>query len=77
MNAPERILNVSETIFGIVRYYGGGTILGTYYHYDADTDSLIRADVWEKMMREDKDARKKWEDSEREKWSKVQKMMDL
>ena len=73
MNAPDRICPVMGTIFSVAMHFGGAIIAGKNYHYDADTDSLIRMDVWEKMMKEDKDARKKWEDSEREKWAKVNK----
>lgn len=72
----ERILNVSETIFSVVRHYGTAIIQGREYHYDADTDSLIRQDVWDKHLAEDKEARKKWEDSEREKWKKIQHPLD-
>jgi len=74
--APERIMNVSKTQFSLAMYFGAAHINGCNYHYDSETDSLIRHDAWDKMMAEDKDARKKWEDSEREKWAKIQQQLD-
>ncbi len=46
MQAPERIYGVSQSQFSIARYYGGCKAYSETYHYDANTDSLVRMDIW-------------------------------
>lgn len=46
MNRPERIYNVSQTQLSIARYYGCIKFNGVNYHYDADSDTLTRMDIW-------------------------------
>lgn len=47
---PERISNVRSTQFSIARHYGGCKVNGVYYHYDQDSDTLIREDVWKAQL---------------------------
>lgn len=37
--------NVSTTQLSIARHYGGAKVMGHYYLYNPDDDSLIREDV--------------------------------
>ena len=51
MKKPERIYNVSHTQLSIARYYGGIRLNGAEYHYDAESDMLIRMDIWRSMRK--------------------------
>lgn len=73
MNRPERIYNVSQTQLSIARHYGGITFNGEGYHYDCDTDTLIRMDIWKAEHAADKKAAAKAAKAEREKWQREQK----
>lgn len=46
MNRPERIYNVSQTQLSIARHYGCIKFNGADYHYDVESDTLTRMDVW-------------------------------
>lgn len=46
MNRPERIYNVSQTQLSVARHYGGCKFNGADYHYDAESDTLTRMDIW-------------------------------
>jgi len=73
MNRPERLYNVSHTQLSVARHFGGCTFSGAHYHYDAETDTLIRADIWKAELEEDKEKAKAVAKAEREKWEAVKK----
>jgi hypothetical protein len=73
MSRPERIYNVSKTQLSIARFYGGCKFQGAYYHYDAESDTLTRMDVWKERIANDKEAGNKAAKAECEKWTKAQK----
>lgn len=68
MNRPERIYNVSQTQLSVARHYGGCKFNGADYHYDAESDTLTRMDVWKARCASGKEAAK----AEREKWTDAQ-----
>jgi len=70
---PERIIGVSQSQFSVARHYGGCTYNGHHYHYDADTDTLIRQDVWQAQLKGDKEAKAEHARQERAKWAIKQK----
>lgn len=72
MNRPERIYNVSQTQLSVARFYGGCKLQGADYHYDAESDTLTRMDIWQESIASDKAAGKKAAKAEREKWTKAQ-----
>ena len=72
MNRPERIYNVSQTQLSVARYYGGCKFNGADYHYDAESDTLTRMDIWKARIASSKEEADKWAKSEREKWTKAQ-----
>ena len=72
MTNPERIHHVSQTQLSIARHYGGITFNGANYHYDAETDTLIRADIWKAQIASSKEESAKAAKAEREKWMKCQ-----
>jgi len=72
MNRPERIYNVSQTQLSVARFYGGCKLQGADYHYDAESDTLTRMDIWKERIASDKEVGKKAAKSEREKWTKAQ-----
>lgn len=72
MNRPERIYNVSKTQLSVARFYGGCKLHGADYHYDAESDTLTRMDIWRERIASDKEAGKKAAKAEREKWTKAQ-----
>ena len=72
MNRPERIYNVSQTQMSVARFYGGCKLQGADYHYDAESDTLTRMDIWQERIAADKEAGKKAAKAEREKWTKAQ-----
>lgn len=72
-NRPERIYNVRKTQFSIARFYGGCKINGANYHYDADSDTLTRMDIWKARCASSKEDAAKAAKAEREKWMKAQK----
>ncbi len=71
-NRPERIYNVSKTQFSIARFYGGCKFNGANYHYDADSDTLTRMDIWKARCASSKEDAAKAAKAEREKWMKAQ-----
>jgi hypothetical protein len=71
MKAPERISHVSHGQFSVARHFGGCKFQGEHYHYDAENDSLVRRDVWNKELKEDKDKAKRIAKAEKEKWEKL------
>lgn len=73
MNRPERIYNVSQTQLSVARYYGGCKLNGAEYHYDAESDTLIRMDIWKAQIAGSKEEAKKAAMAEREKWMKHQR----
>jgi hypothetical protein len=48
--------NVSDTQLSLARHYGGATVNGASYFYCADTDELIRHDVFRWIERQRSDA---------------------
>jgi len=70
--APERILGVSCSQFSVSRYYGGCKYAGETYHYDANTDSLIRMDIWRKQIKSADKIADDYAKKEREKWQAAQ-----
>lgn len=70
--APERIYGVSQSQFSIARYYGGCKAFGATYHYDADTDSLVRVDIWNAQIKKDKEKAKQHIERELQKWKAAQ-----
>jgi outer membrane protein W len=72
MNRPERFYNVSQTQLSIARHYGGITFNGADYHYDAESDTLTRMDVWKARMASSKEDADRAARAEREKWTKAQ-----
>jgi hypothetical protein len=72
MKAPERISHVSHGQFSVARHFGGCKFQGEYYHYDAENDSLVRRDVWDKELKKDKEKAKQIAKAEKEKWLKMQ-----
>lgn len=75
MTAPEEIHNVSQSQFSIARHYGGCTYQGAGYHYDAERDVLIRLDVWQRRLKEDREAARQIKRSERAKWMATQEKL--
>ena len=69
---PERIYNVSQTQLSVSRFYGGCKFNGADYHYDADSDTLTRMDVWKARCASSKEEAAKVAKAEREKWAKAQ-----
>jgi hypothetical protein len=69
---PECFYNVSQTQLSIARYYGGIKYNGADYHYDAESDTLTRMDVWRARMASSKDEADRTARAEREKWTKAQ-----
>ena len=72
MNRPERIYNVSQTQLSVARFYGGSKLQGADYHYDTESDTLTRMDIWQDRIASDKESGKQAAKAEREKWAKVQ-----
>lgn len=70
--SPERIFGVSESQFSVARYYGGCKAFGHSYHYDANTDSLVRLDVWQEQIRKSDKVAKEYAKKERDKWVEAQ-----
>lgn len=70
--APERIYGVSQSQFSIARYYGGCKAYGETYHYDANTDSLVRMDIWRQQIKKADKVADDWAKKEREKWLAAQ-----
>ena len=72
MNRPEHIYNVSQTQLSVARYYGGCKFNGADYHYDAESDTLYRMDVWRARMASNKEEADRAARAEREKWTEAQ-----
>jgi len=70
--APERIYGVSQSQFSVARYYGGCKFAGEIYHYDANTDSLVRMDVWRQQIKKADKVADDYVKKEREKWQAAQ-----
>lgn len=75
MNAPERIYHVTASQFSVARHFGGCQFHGAHYHYDAENDALVRRDVWDKELKEDKAKARRLALAEKEKWEKLQKSL--
>jgi len=72
MDRTERIYNVSQTQLSVARFYGGFKFNGADYHYDAESDTLTRMDVWNARIASSKEDGEKDAKAEREKWTKAQ-----
>lgn len=72
MNKPERIYNVSQTQFSVARHYGGCKLNGADYHYDAESNTLTRMDIWKSRCAISKEEAAKVAKAEREKWADAQ-----
>lgn len=72
MNRPERIYNVSQTQMSVARFFGGCKLNGVDYHYDAESDTLTRMDIWNALCSTSKEEAAKAKKAEREKWMKAQ-----
>lgn len=70
--APERIYGVRHSQFSIARYYGGCKAYGETYHYDSDTDSLVRMDIWRQQIEKSDKIANDYAKKEREKWKAIQ-----
>ena len=71
-SSPERIYNVSQSPLSVARFYGGCTLNGADYHYDAESDTLTRMDVYKAQGASSKKESAKAAKAEREKWTKAQ-----
>lgn len=69
---PECIYGVSQSQFSIARYYGGCKAYGQNYHYDANTDSLVRLDVWQQQIKKADKIADDYAKKERERWRAAQ-----
>lgn len=69
---PEEIRNVSQSHFSVARRYGGCTFQGAGYHYDAETDTLVRFDVWRARSQQGKDDARQIARAERKQWQEKQ-----
>lgn len=69
---PERIYNVSQTQLSVARFYGGCKFNGADYHYDAESDTLTRMDIWQARIASNKQDAAKAAKAERKKWLKAQ-----
>ena len=56
----------------VARHYGGCKFNGADYHYDVDSDTLTRMDVWKERCASSKEEAAKVAKAEREKWAKAQ-----
>lgn len=74
MNRPEVIYHVSQTQLSVARHFGGCTFNGAEYHYDPETDTLTRMDIWRAKLAGDKELAAKVAKEEREKWAAAEKM---
>lgn len=74
MNNPETIYHVSNSQLSVSRHFGGCKYNGADYHYDAETDTLIRMDIWRARLASDKKYADRVEKEERAKWEKVKDM---
>lgn len=74
MNRPEVIYHVSQTQLSVARHFGGCKFNGADYHYDAETDTLTRMDIWRAKLASDKEMAAKVAKEEREKWAAAEKM---
>lgn len=72
MNRPERIYNVSQTQLSVARHYGGCKFNGADYHYDAESDTLTRMDIWKARCASSKESAAKAAKDERKKWTDAQ-----
>ena len=72
MNKPERIYHVRQTQLSIARFYGGCKFSGAYYHYDAESDTLTRMDIWKARCANSKEEAAKAAKTERERWTAAQ-----
>ena len=72
MYRPERIYNVSQTQLSVARFYGGCKFHGADYHYDAETDTLTRMDIWQARIASNKEDAAKAAKAERKKWLKAE-----
>jgi hypothetical protein len=72
MNRPERFYNVSQTQLSIARHYGGIKFNGADYHYDEESDTLTRMDIWKARIASCKEEGDKAARAERKKWTKAQ-----
>lgn len=77
MNRPEIIYHVSHTQLSVARFYGGCKFNGVDYHYDAESDTLTRMDVWKARIASSKKEAAKAAKAEREKWMKVKQSLSL
>ena len=75
--APERIFGVSNSQFSVARYYGGCKAFGHSYHYDANTDSLVRLDVWQDQIGKADKLAKEYAKKERDKWMASQDQLAI
>jgi len=71
-NRPERIYNVSQTQLSVARFYGGCKFNGADYHYDAESDTLTRMDIWQARIASNKEDAAKASKAERKMWLKAQ-----
>ena len=70
--APDRIYGVSQSQFSIARHYGGCKFSGEAYHYDANTDSLVRMGIWRQQIQKSDKTTADYAKKEREKWQAAQ-----
>lgn len=74
--APERIYHVSHGQLSVARHYGGCRVFGAYYHYDDESDTLIRHDVYHAEIRAGKIKAREQSDSMRKAFQQAQNMFD-
>ena len=67
--SPERILGVSQTQFSIARHYGGCKFNGHHYVYIAESDELVRDDIFKR----DKKARTAFAKAEKAKYNRAKR----
>lgn len=66
MNPVEIYHNISHTQMSIARHYGGLTVNGSTYEYDAEQDRLIRSDIAKRDEKLKASERKKWIEQQKE-----------
>lgn len=74
MSRPEVIYHVSHTQLSVARHFGACKYNGADYHYDAETDTLTRMDIWRARLAGDKEMASRVAAEERAKWEKVKEM---
>lgn len=71
INRPEVIYHVSHTQLSVAWLFGAIKYNGADYHYDAETDTLTRMDIWRARLAANKEEAARVAKEERAKWEAV------